>query len=170
MEVSFVLEIGDRIKQLRKSLNLTQSQFAILINISQSALSEIENNRFNPSLETLLSIKDKFGINLDWMISSNNITHPDTETVPEVYKNNLVSKVFKLITEEAQQLSKEANREIQPAEVSLTLSKHINSLFASVSIDSEEKMIFHKYHLLPFKDKKEVLAIIDIKYNANYQV
>lgn len=170
MEVSFVMEIGDRIKQLRKSLKLTQSQFALLINISQSSLSEIENNRFNPSLETLLSIKDKFGLSVDCMISTDTTIHPDIETVSDAYKNSLVSKIFKLITEEAQQVSKEANCEIQPAEISRALSKHINSLFASVSVDPEEKMIFNKYHLLPAKDKKEINAIIDMKYIANYQV
>ncbi|WP_440116528.1 hypothetical protein [Paenibacillus sp. QZ-Y1] len=107
---------------------------------------------------------------MDWMVSTDTIIHQDIETVTDAQKNSLVSKIFKLITEEAHQVSKEANREIQPAEISLSLSKHINSLFASVSIDSEEKMIFNKYNLLPPKDKKEIHAIIDMKYIANYQV
>lgn len=59
--------IGDRIKQLRKREGLNQVEFCETINLGQSRLSEIESNKTKPSFETLLSIKEKFNVSLDWL-------------------------------------------------------------------------------------------------------
>lgn|SRR5690606_4609551 len=47
------LQIGDRLKALRKSNNLTTSELANKINISQSYLSRFENNKAIPDIEML---------------------------------------------------------------------------------------------------------------------
>jgi transcriptional regulator with XRE-family HTH domain len=66
--------IGDRIKQIRKINDLTQIEFANTIGISQGTLSDIENERCNPSVETLLSIKKKYSTDLNWLISGKELS------------------------------------------------------------------------------------------------
>lgn len=48
--------VGSRIKARRKQLRLTLKDISDMINISVSFLSDIENNRSNPSLERLTDI------------------------------------------------------------------------------------------------------------------
>ena len=45
--------IGDILKSVRKNANLTQSQFAKGINLSQSYISKLEKNEISPSIEIL---------------------------------------------------------------------------------------------------------------------
>ena len=45
--------IGNNVFKARKIRNLSQEQFAEMINIEPSALSKIENGNANPSIKTL---------------------------------------------------------------------------------------------------------------------
>lgn len=58
------MTIGDNIKSLRIERNLTQEKFAKEIGISRSYLSDIENNRKNPSSKTLESLSEKLGVTM----------------------------------------------------------------------------------------------------------
>lgn len=59
--------IGNRIKTFRKIINLNQSEFAISIYITQGTLSDIENNKFNPSFNTIESIIKVYNICANWI-------------------------------------------------------------------------------------------------------
>lgn len=50
--------LGDRIRLIRKTNRLNQTEFSNMIGISQGTLSELEQDKYNPSLETI-SIKTK---------------------------------------------------------------------------------------------------------------
>lgn len=54
--------INDRIKNLRRSNNLTQEEFAEKIGISIQGLSNIERNRYQPTAETVDKICKVFKI------------------------------------------------------------------------------------------------------------
>jgi len=62
-------DIGYRIKCIRKEHNLNQTQFAKTIGISQGNLSEIEMGNSNPSAETLVSIRQQYNVNLNWLLT-----------------------------------------------------------------------------------------------------
>lgn len=55
-------------KSIRKLNKLNQIEFSLLIGISQATLSELEKDKYNTSLETILSIKAKFDVNLEWLL------------------------------------------------------------------------------------------------------
>lgn len=55
-------KLGHSIRQKRKDLNLSQEDLASLIGISTKALSNIENGRSYPSLESSASIKAHTGL------------------------------------------------------------------------------------------------------------
>ncbi|WP_433944211.1 helix-turn-helix domain-containing protein [Paenibacillus sp. SN-8-1] len=54
--------IGARIKYIRKLHELNQVSFAQAIGISQGTLSELESNKFSPSVETLIQLHQKFEV------------------------------------------------------------------------------------------------------------
>ncbi|HON77363.1 MAG TPA: helix-turn-helix domain-containing protein [Spirochaetota bacterium] len=53
---SHILKIGNRIKELRKSLNVTQSDLAARLGMTPGAISQIENDLITPSLYTLVQL------------------------------------------------------------------------------------------------------------------
>lgn len=53
--------IGKKIKEIRKKNNFTQETFCEQIGIEPSSLSNIENGKSFPSMQTVLRIMEKFG-------------------------------------------------------------------------------------------------------------
>ncbi len=62
-------EIGGRIKQTRKALNLKQKDFAQELNISVSSLSEIETGKYKAGIELLEKLVKKYNVNLHFVIT-----------------------------------------------------------------------------------------------------
>jgi transcriptional regulator with XRE-family HTH domain len=60
-----VKNIGQRIRQLRESRAMTQSQLQARSRVSRSYLSRIENGQMTPSLGTLEKISETFGVGLN---------------------------------------------------------------------------------------------------------
>lgn len=58
------MSIGDRIKKFRKENRLTQIELAKSANISRSYLADIENNRYNASVDVLKAIAAALDISL----------------------------------------------------------------------------------------------------------
>lgn len=69
-----------RIKKLRTSLKMTQSDFATSIGSSQNALSGYENGDRIPSYEILLSIAKTYNVSIDWLCGLSNIK-PNIEKI-----------------------------------------------------------------------------------------
>lgn len=61
-------KIGDNIRLLRKRMRLTQIDFSKQIGISQGTLSDIEQGHCNPSVETVLSIHEQYGVSLNLIL------------------------------------------------------------------------------------------------------
>ena len=59
-----VENMGQRIRQLRESRAMTQSQLQVRSRVSRSYLSRIENGQMTPSLGTLEKISEAFGVGL----------------------------------------------------------------------------------------------------------
>jgi len=56
---------GDALIQLRiQVLGINQEKYAKLVNVSRKKLSDIENNRGNPSVEVLNKVFKPFGLNV----------------------------------------------------------------------------------------------------------
>lgn len=59
--------MNQRIREVRRSAGLTQSEFAQRLGISASAVNKIEMGINSPSEQTLRLICSGFGVNLDWL-------------------------------------------------------------------------------------------------------
>lgn len=58
-------KLGAQLKALRKKRNLTGKDVALKAGLSTSLLSQIENNRVSPSLDTLIELLEVYGITPD---------------------------------------------------------------------------------------------------------
>lgn len=62
--------IGDRVKSVRKSKNLTQQVFAKRLDTSSGFISEVENGVKMPGYDLLLSLKREFpDTDMNWLVS-----------------------------------------------------------------------------------------------------
>lgn len=62
-----VFNLNERIRLLRRSLNLTQQEFAERIGMKQNSIALIESGKRNISDQALLSICREFGVNEEWL-------------------------------------------------------------------------------------------------------
>ncbi|MCW3794473.1 helix-turn-helix domain-containing protein [Paenibacillus sp. LS1] len=52
--------IGERIRSIRKLHKLNQTEFAVIIGVSQGTLSELEQDKYKPSLDIIMAIHNIF--------------------------------------------------------------------------------------------------------------
>ena len=65
------MNIGEKINSLRKRNNLSQDTFAELFHVTRQTVSNWENGKSYPDLETILKISDKFQISIDELLKDN---------------------------------------------------------------------------------------------------
>ncbi|MCP5054884.1 MAG: helix-turn-helix transcriptional regulator [bacterium] len=60
--------VGQRIRRLRSTLNLSQKQLAAKINAAPSNLSEIEAGKSKPGFNVLMRLISTFDVNANWLL------------------------------------------------------------------------------------------------------
>jgi len=75
--------IGKRIKYFRESKNWTQERLADEAGVSKSFISEVENDRRNPSAGKLLDIASVLGASLDFIMTGKTEGMPEQD-VPKI--------------------------------------------------------------------------------------
>lgn len=60
--------LGQRLKQLRKNKNITQSELGKIINVGKSTISQYESGISNPDYETLKKLADFFNVSTDYLL------------------------------------------------------------------------------------------------------
>ncbi|MCU0289233.1 MAG: helix-turn-helix domain-containing protein [Acidobacteria bacterium] len=61
-------EVGRRLKELRRVLDISQKDFASRIDITGSLLSEIESGKVKPGYHFLIAIAREYNINPTWVL------------------------------------------------------------------------------------------------------
>lgn len=91
------MEIGNKLKKLRKEKNLTQNQLAKMLNVSSSTIQSYELNRRKPPIDILAKIGLLFSVDINTIISktdSSQVTVTDaqllkfTELINEILQEN----------------------------------------------------------------------------------
>ena len=62
------ISVGEKIKNLREDLNMTQSVLGKALNMTQRKLSYIENDRYEPSIEDIRAICKFFNVSADYLL------------------------------------------------------------------------------------------------------
>lgn len=63
--------LGQRIRQQRNSLHISQAELAERIDVSTNFIGQIERGDRKPSLETLVSLCNAMGVSMDYILSDN---------------------------------------------------------------------------------------------------
>lgn len=63
------MDIGSRIKELRKKQGLNQSELGKVLDLTPSAMSLIEAGKNNPTPEAIVKLCDFFGISTDYLLT-----------------------------------------------------------------------------------------------------
>ncbi|MBD0383867.1 helix-turn-helix domain-containing protein [Paenibacillus sedimenti] len=88
--------LGDRIRIIRKTNRLNQNEFANLIGISQATLSELEQGKYSPSLETILSIHRVFKTNLSWLLTGDSLVENESLNLFNVSLGDMELKLIEI--------------------------------------------------------------------------
>ncbi|MGM0297716.1 helix-turn-helix domain-containing protein [Enterococcus casseliflavus] len=78
--------IGEQIKEIRHIHEITQQEFAEKINVTRSAVTNWENNRNYPDIQTIVLISDLFDISLDQLLKG------DTMVIKKITNDTKVRK------------------------------------------------------------------------------
>jgi transcriptional regulator with XRE-family HTH domain len=62
--------LGDKVKQLRKKIGITQQELAASIGLSQSAIGMIEGNKQGASNDTLIKLATTLNTTVDYLLSN----------------------------------------------------------------------------------------------------
>lgn len=63
-----MLNIGERITQLRKQKNLSQDELAKKTGVSRTIIGNYERNTNTPSIEVIIKLANVFNVSLDFLI------------------------------------------------------------------------------------------------------
>ncbi|WP_042166860.1 helix-turn-helix domain-containing protein [Paenibacillus gorillae] len=91
--------LGERIRGIRKNNQLNQIEFANMIGVSQGTLSELEQDKYKPSVDILIVIQDKFKVGLEWLIIG---SAEDTYSINLNEKENKLFSGFRKLNNEDQ--------------------------------------------------------------------
>ena len=73
------MKFSEQIKVLRKDAGMTQEQFANELHVTRQAVSNWENNKNLPDIETVINISSVFHVSLDQLILGGNDMNEMTE-------------------------------------------------------------------------------------------
>ncbi|MDB2086447.1 helix-turn-helix domain-containing protein [Clostridium paraputrificum] len=107
--------LGDKIKELRKALKITQKELGQNVGLSTSSIGMIESNRQGASSEKLREIADFFGVTVDYLLSEG-----DTKNIEKKERD------YSLTIKEQENIDIEAQKILD--ELSLSFSKNKNIL------------------------------------------
>lgn len=79
-----MLNIGERLIQLRKQLNLSQDDLAKKIGVSRTIIGNYERNTNTPSIEVLVKIAKTFNVTIDYLIGEGELSSYDKEVMKRI--------------------------------------------------------------------------------------
>lgn len=62
------INLGQRIREERQKLNLTQEKLAETINVTTTYIGQIERGERRPTLDTLINISNALGVSIDYLL------------------------------------------------------------------------------------------------------
>ena len=85
------MTFGERLLELRKNKNISQEEFAEILDVSRQSISKWENDKAYPEMTRLLFMSDYFGVSLDYLMRGIE-KQEDAENAAVAYQaNNLLA-------------------------------------------------------------------------------
>jgi len=83
------MEIGDRLKEIRKTLELTQAEFGEKMGLKPTAIGQMESGARNITDRTYILLQEKYNVNTEWLTSGTGemFVSPTTFSLDEYAKS-----------------------------------------------------------------------------------
>lgn len=81
MQEDIIIQISNRLRDLRKEKNITLQELAEAAGVSKAMLSQVENNRTIPSLTVLLNLIKSLNIDFNHFFKDINLLAPDSKVI-----------------------------------------------------------------------------------------
>lgn len=113
---------GERVKEIRKTLNLTLEKFGEKLGVGKTAISKIEKNERNLTEQMALSICREFRVNYYWLTEEQlpKFTGTPENIVDEIAEDYDLDEIDKKIIEKYLELSEGKRR---------TIKEYLKSIF-----------------------------------------
>ena len=134
--------LGDKIKELRKALKITQKELGQNVGLSTSSIGMIESNRQGASSEKLREIADFFGVTVEG--DTKNIEKKERDyslTIKE--QENIDIEAQKILDELSLSFSK--NKNILTEEDYFAIENALKITLESIKIKNKKKFTPKKY-------------------------
>jgi len=79
-----MLNIGDRIIQLRKQQNLSQEELAKKVEVSRTIVGNYERNANTPSIEVIIKLAKVFNVSVDYLIGEGQLSALDKDLLRRI--------------------------------------------------------------------------------------
>lgn len=79
-----MLNIGERITQLRKQHDISQAELAVKAEVSRTIIGNYERNANTPSIEVLLKIAKVFDVSVDFLIGEGELSSFDKDLLKRI--------------------------------------------------------------------------------------
>lgn len=87
--ISLVIKMKDKIKELRKAAKYSQEELAKRLNVHQTAVSQWEQGRTTPDLDTVKKLANIFNVSTDYLLDNNG----ETDAAP-ITDNEIMFALF----------------------------------------------------------------------------
>ena len=88
----------NNIKKIRKEQKLSQFEFGKLINVAQTSISQWEQNRTKPDIETAKKIVDIFNVSLEYIYGNEGLVY--TNKIELTLEEQLLIELYKNATDQ----------------------------------------------------------------------
>jgi transcriptional regulator with XRE-family HTH domain len=96
--------LGSKLKQLRENLGLTQAEFSKKVKLSQSAISQFEDEKRHPSTKALEKISEACNVSIDTLLGKSPIQSNDPEK--DLLVSHIVSNLKNIDTTSLKSLNR----------------------------------------------------------------
>ncbi len=147
-----LLNIGERIRHIRKTKNLKQAEFARLINSTQNNIAKYENGYTEPNIDTLARIANVGNVSLDWLLTGEdkkrsqhvNFVHNNNYPSHNTIETDLVRSAAELLYRTLQS----HNINFRPEQFSSTLVSVYELAKVAEMTRIDEKFILKALHII----------------------
>ncbi|MGC6767929.1 helix-turn-helix domain-containing protein [Enterococcus sp. LJL51] len=91
------VELGEKLKQLRKEHDLTQEKLAEKLFISRTAVSKWESGKGYPNIESLKNISQLFSVSIDDLLSGEEMEQVERREEKQQQENRLYTLIYGLL-------------------------------------------------------------------------
>ena len=91
------MELGSQIKKFRQKAQISQEELAERVYVSRQTISNWENDKSYPNIDSLLLLSEIFQISLDNLVKGDIETMKETIKQEEIVKFNRYSKIYTVL-------------------------------------------------------------------------